>query len=74
MKYMKRYFDANETETVEIEKEQALERLTGYWKEEALKDIFENGKAFRLYTPYAEYWTVDDDGKVPMAGFYGIVG
>ena len=57
----------------EVTKEKARETLEGYYNKEALDDIFENGKEFRLATAYSEIWT-NNDGMVPMAGFYGIVG
>lgn len=72
MRYFKKYKD-RET-SIEITKEEARENLTGYWKEEALEDIFSNDKGFCLYTPYADIWTMTEDGAVPMAGFYGTVG
>ncbi len=72
MKYFKTY--KYKAETKEITREEARTTLDGYWKEEALNDIFNNSKSFRLFTPYSEVWTKTDDGTVPIAGFYGIVG
>lgn len=57
----------------EVTKEEARKTLEGYYKAEALDDIFDNGKGFRLATAYSEIWT-SKNGFVPMAGFYGIVG
>lgn len=57
----------------EVSVKEAMQSLEGYYKDDALKDIFDNEKEFRLSTPYSEVWT-NNDGKVPMAGFYGIVG
>lgn len=71
MKYFKRYKDDSGA-AFEITKEEARRTLAGYWKEEALRDIFSNEKSFRLYTPVAEVWTETDAGLVPMPGFYGI--
>lgn len=73
MRYFKMY-KCGEQEAVEITKDEARRTLTGHWDEKALKDIFDNDRGFRLFTPYAEVWTMSDDGLVPMAGFYGIVG
>lgn len=72
MKYMKQYKEIG-AKPFEIPKEEARLGLCGYWVEEALDDIFDNERAFRLFTPVAEYWTVDEEGLVPMAGFYGII-
>ena len=72
MRYFKQY-KANGA-VKEITKEEARKSLFGYWKEESLEDIFSNNRAFRLFTPYADYWTQTEDGAVPMAGFYGTVG
>lgn len=72
MKYFKQYKD--EAKGFEITKEEARNALEGHWDKEMLDDIFCNNKGFRLYTPFSEIWTVSDDGLVPMAGFYGIVG
>lgn len=73
MKYFKRFKEAG-AEPIEVTKEDAKHTLEGWWKQESLDDIFENDKGFCLYTAYAEVWTQTDDGKVPMAGFYGVVG
>ena len=70
-KYFKKFKD--EGEAFEITKEQARETLDGYWTKESLDDIFDNDKAFRLFTPYSFVWT-NQDGTVPMAGWFGIVG
>lgn len=72
MKYFKQY--RGEDEVKEIAKEEAKHYLEGWWKDDALEDIFANNKAFRLWTPYCEIWTETEDGRVPMAGYYGIVG
>lgn len=71
MKYIKFYRDGN-SNSFEITKDEARRTLEGYWKPEALDDIFDNEKGFRLYSPFAIVWTETEDGKVPIAGFYGI--
>lgn len=58
----------------EITKEKAKSYLEGNWKQEYLDDIFDNGKSFRLWTPFSYIWTKTDDGLEPMAGFVGVVG
>lgn len=73
MTYYKFYKDDLDN-VFEITKEEAKHTLEGWWKKEALDEIFNEGKSFRLYTPYAEVWTKNDKGMVAMAGFYGIVG
>ena len=73
MNYYKMLKDGKYEEE-EITKEEAKRLLEGWWKQEALDDIFHNEKGFRLFTPYADIWTKTDDGLVPMAGFYGTVG
>lgn len=62
-----------EDEFTEITKERAKEMLSGWWKEDFLNDVFDNDKAFRLYTSFIEIWTCKD-GLIPQAGYYGIVG
>lgn len=73
MKYYKQYKEAG-AEPEEVTKEEAKRTLEGWWRQEALDDIFEQDKGFRLYTAYAEVWTKTEDGMIPMAGFYGTVG
>lgn len=70
MKYFKQYKDAG-AQPVEVTKEEAKRTLEGWWEQKALDDMFDNDKAFRLFTAYVDVWT-NDDGKVPMAGFYGV--
>ena len=72
MKYFKRYKDSDQI--TEITKEEARHTLDGWWTEESLNDIFDHEKMFCLYTAYADVWTQDENGAVPMAGFYGTVG
>lgn len=71
MRYYKQYKEINAI-PFEITKEEARKTLEGYWIEDAVKDIFENDRQFRLFTPFSTVWTKDKNGKVPMAGFYGI--
>ena len=71
MKYIKTYKSAN-SKPCEITKDEARKTLEGYWKAEALNDIFDNGKMFRLYTPFSVVETQSDDSLVPEAGFYGV--
>lgn len=71
MRYYKQYKEINAT-PFGITKEEARKTLEGYWIEDAVKDIFENDRQFRLFTPFFTVWTKDENGKVPMAGFYGI--
>lgn len=71
MKYIKQYKEAN-AKPFEISKEEARRTLEGYWKPEALDEIFDKGKGFRLFTPFAIIQTETDDGFVPMAGYYGV--
>lgn len=71
MTYFKQYKD--ESEKREITKEEAKRILSGWWNEDALDDIFDNDIEFRLWTPYTDVWTMTEDGKVPIAGFYGTV-
>ena len=73
MKYFKRFKEAG-AEAFEITKEEAKQTLEGYWKQEALDEIFEQETGFRLFTPYSTVWTQTDDGLVPIPGFYGTVG
>ena len=73
VKYFKQMKEEG-AESVEVTKEEARHTLDGWWKPEALDEIFNEEKGFRLYTPYSEVWTQTEDGKEPMAGFYGTVG
>jgi len=72
MRYFKQYKDADHSE--EITQDEAKHLLEGWWKEESLNEILNNKKQFRLFTPYVDVWTEDDQGRVPIAGFYGVVG
>ena len=56
----------------EVTKDEARETLEGHYKKEAVDDILDNDKAFRLATPDSVIWTKNEQGLVPMAGFYGI--
>ena len=71
MKYFKRYKNKEVNEHFEVTEEQARLTLEGYWKEDFLDDIFKNKKQFRLYTPFAYIWTVEN-GMMPMPGFFGV--
>lgn len=71
MKYFKQYKEINAI-PFEITKEEARKTLDGYWIEDAINDMFENNRQFRLFTPFSTVWTMDENGKIPMAGFYGI--
>lgn len=73
MKYFKQYKEAG-AEPVEVTKDEAKHTLEGWWKQEALDEIFEKDEGFRLWTAFAEVWTQTDDGRVPMAGFIGTIG
>lgn len=72
MKYFKRdkKLDAK---VIEITKAKARDSLTGYWQEKILDEIFCYEYKFRLDTPYLIVWTMDENGKIPMDGFYGIL-
>lgn len=72
-KYFKQY-KGTQFAPQEVTKEKARETLEGYYKKEALDDIFDNDREFRLETSYSIIWTKNDEGQVPMAGFYGVVG
>ena len=72
MRYFKQYKEINAI-PFEITKEEARKTLEGHWIEDAVNDIFENDRQFRLFTPFSTVWTMDENGKVPMAGFYGIL-
>lgn len=73
MRYFKQYKEAGE-KPFEVTKEEAAETLAGYWNAESLKDIFDNDRCFRLWTPFSEVWTQTDNNMVPMPGFYGVAG
>lgn len=72
MKYMTIIKGESVNDAREISKEEARLRLDDNWSKEALDDIFNNNKAFRLYTGWRDIWTVSDDGLVPQPGFYGV--
>ena len=72
MRYFKRFKEIN-AKTIEITKERAYELLSGYWNKDMLEDIFTNERSFRLYTPFSVIWTKDENGRTPMAGFYGFI-
>ena len=73
MKYFKQYKEADAV-AMEITKEEAQHTLEGWWTDESLEDIFTNDRMFRLYTAFCIVWTQTEDGRVPMAGYYGTVG
>ena len=70
MKYFTQYKEKG-AEPKEVTKAEAKRLLTGWWNDEALDDIFDNNKKFRLWTTFCEVWTEDENGFVPIAGFYG---
>lgn len=72
MRYFKQYKEIN-AKPFEITKEEARKTLEGYWIEDAVNDMFENDRQFRLFTPFSTVWTKDENEKIPMAGFYGIL-
>lgn len=63
-----------EKQVEEISKDRARFLLEGAYEKEAVNDIFDNNRSFRLQTMTRDIWTQTDDGLVPIAGFYGIVG
>lgn len=71
MKYIKTLKSEN-SKPIEITKSEARFFLDGYWKAEALNDIFDNEKMFRLYTPFSIIETQSEDGLVPQSGFFGV--
>lgn len=71
MRYFKQYKEINAT-PFEITKEEARKTLEDYWIEDAINDMFENDRQFRLFTPFSTVWTKDENGNIPMIGFYGI--
>lgn len=72
MKYFKQYKEINAI-PFEITKEEARKTLEGYWIKDAINDMFENDRQFRLFTPFSTVWAMDENGNIPMAGFYGIL-
>lgn len=72
MKYFRH--DLHMGDVMEITKDHARWALEGCYKDDFLRDVFRNDRMFQLKTPYAIYYTMDEQGRVPMAGFYGTVG
>ena len=60
-----------EKEVEELTKERTRELLARCYKEEAVNDWIDNEKAFRIQTMFRTIWT-DNNGLVPMPGFFGI--
>lgn len=73
MRYFKRDKFVNRP-TVPLSKGWAKLLLSSYYDDDVLNDIFDSEKAFRLQTDTATFWTEDAQGRVPEAGFYGVVG
>lgn len=69
-----RYYTKAHTEqsSNEITKEQAKHYLEGAYKAQAVADIMDNEKQFRLRTPFRDIWTKSENGMIPMPGFYGV--
>lgn len=63
-----------EKEPMQITKDEALEMLDGNWEPTMLDKIFEEEIPFRLYTPFSEIWTKDEEGRIPVPDFFGVVG
>lgn len=72
MRYLSRMHLDDEVK--ELTADEARRLLEGFYKQKFVRDLFKNGTAFRLFTRYREIWTVDEQGRVPVAGFYGTVG
>ena len=72
MKYYSRF--KGEKEVEELTKERTQFLLERYYTKEFVDDVIDNERGFRLQTIMREIWTETDDGLVPIAGFYGIVG
>ena len=60
-----------EQDVEELSKEKARNLLAECYKEEAVDEIIDNEKAFRLETMTRVIWT-EKDGLAPMAGLYGV--
>ena len=71
MKYYKIYEEVN-AKPFEISKDEARRTLEGYWKPEALDDIFDNEKSFRLFNKFSTVWTQTEEGLEPAPNFYGV--
>ena len=74
MKYFKRDKKIY-SKKIEITREEAYSILSANWDDsmDLLNNIFTHETAFRLRTPCSIIWTQDEDGKIPMPGFYGII-
>lgn len=61
-----------EHEPMQITKEEARHFLEYAYIKTAVDDVIDNEKAFRLWTPFRDVWTMTEDDMIPMAGFYGV--
>lgn len=61
-----------EKEPMQITKDEVKYFLDGTYSKKAVADIINNGKAFRLSTPYRDIWTKSEDDMIPIPGFYGV--
>lgn len=61
-----------EKEVEELTKERARFLLEGCYIKEAVDDVIDNEKGFRLQTITRDIWTETEDGLVPIPGFYGV--
>ena len=59
MKYFKQYKEP-EAKAFEITKEEAKQSLEGYWNQDALNEMFESDTPVKLFTPWAEVWSVKE--------------
>ena len=57
---------------MQITKEEARAFLEYAYIKTAVDDVIDNEKAFRLWTPFRDVWTMTEDDMIPMAGFYGV--
>lgn len=69
-----KYFSQVNTEVEELSEERARELLERCYIKDAVDDLFDNHRAFRLNTMTRTIWTETEDGLVPIAGFYGVCG
>lgn len=75
MKYLKYFTLAHtEKEPMQITRNEVVYLLEDTYTAKAVEHLLDTGYAFRIWTPYREIWTQDEDGMIPTPGFYGVCG
>lgn len=63
-----------EKEPMQITRDEVVYFLEPHYTTKAVEHLLDTGLAFRIWTPYRDVWTKDENDMIPAPGFYGVCG